>query len=312
MVRSSRGRALASTPLVAGAALFALVSACEDETATGATSSTSGTSGTSSVGTGGGQSSGTGGSSSTVAGSGGATTITTGATTTSGTGGGACETVALFDGNDDVIKVTVGSELDARDDFSVSARVRPENLDPDSVAFVAGRHLDGASNGYYLALTNDANGLGVRFNVFTGNATCSATAPLTLPASGWVHVAGSWKAPDVRLFVDGVLVKIEPCGNFTSFVEPTSYFSIGRSDTGALPFKGRLDDVRYGLGAFTSNFDPSALSCSAGGQLLIDFEGVSLTETDAVPETCSVVSADGVVGGGAGSDLSDPVFICDF
>lgn len=127
-----------------------------------------------------------------------------------------------------------------------------------------------------------------------------------------MHVAGSWKSPDVRVFVDGVLVKTEACGNFTSFIEPTSVFSIGRSDTGALPFKGRIDDVRYGLGAFTSAFDPSSLSCGAGGQLLIDFEGVSLTETDAVPETCSVVNSDGVVGAGAGSDSADPAFICDF
>lgn len=243
------------------------------------------------------------------AGNGGDSTTNTGA---SSMGGSTSSTplvgcAASFDGSDDVLLADVAGEAGLVDDFSLAVSIRPESLTEGQVAFVAGRHLDGSSNGYYLALLNEG-GLKARMIVFTASGGCQATAPLTDPGDGFVHVLGTFDSPNTRVFIDGQLASDEPCGNFMSSIEPTSVISIGRSATGLFPFGGDIDDVLYLPSATSADFDPADLACVAGA-VRYDFDGTAPAETSIVAEACGN-AADATVGTASGADGADPTFVC--
>ncbi len=285
----------------AGALLALCLPACGDDAASsgdgtstgeGAGATTSSQSGTGSQGT-------ASMSTSNASSSGTSSTVTSGA--------GGC--YATFDGVDDGLFAEVGPEVGLSDGFSLGAFVSPGDLASGETAFVAGRHTDGSSNGYYLALANEGGQLQARAIVFGGAGTCSVSGPVNVQQGGWAHVLASFQSPDARVFVDGQLVASDACNGDGSNIDPASIFTVGRSQTGVFPFAGSLDDVAYYAQAFSAPFDPSTLGCGSNAQLRYSFDAVTPGRTSTIVEDCGP-SVDAEVGTGPGSDASDPTFSC--
>lgn len=230
-------------------------------------------------------------------------TSSTSSTSTSGAGG--C--YATFDGADDVLVSPVGAEVGLVDGFSIGAFIDPEPLADGGTAFLAGRHNDGDSNGFYLALVNQGGVYLARLIVFTGSGTCSADGPAPGPGD-WQHVLGSFSFPTLRVFVDGQLAGEAEC-NATSNIDPTSVVTVGRSQTGVFPFGGSMDDVAYYAQPFAAAFDPAQLGCGSSAAMRYSFDNTSIGRQSAVEEDCGT-SADAQVGSASGPDASDPQFIC--
>jgi len=228
---------------------------------------------------------------------------TTSSVTTTGAGG--C--YATFDGTDDVLVSPVGAEVGLADNFALGAFINPAPLPADGVAFVAGRHNDGGSNGFYLALVNDAGVYKARLIVFTGGGTCTGDATVAGPGT-WQHILGTLAGGDITIFVDGQPAGTGACGS-TSNVESNSVFTVGRSQTGVFPYGGDLDDVSYFGQAFTAAFDPAGLGCGSSAALRYSFNAVNVGRPSIVAEDCSV-SVPAQVGSAPGADGSDPVFVC--
>jgi hypothetical protein len=238
------------------------------------------------------------------------------------TGGGGSEPVgggagspsgcfAVFDGIDDVLVSDVGALVSEAAAFSLGARLRPESLASGEGAFLVGRHTDGGPNGHYLRLDGTNSGITVTYVVFfgaNGGGTCSSQAPLTIPASGEVHVLGSFDSTDVRVFIDGQLANTTSCGNPT-VIDPASQLTIGASQTGLFPYSGALTDVVYLPSTIASDFDPSSLGCSTGATLHYTFSDVAPGRVSSVTDACGDSPA-AVVGEGPGADASDPTFFC--
>ncbi|NUP12217.1 MAG: LamG domain-containing protein [Polyangiaceae bacterium] len=212
--------------------------------------------------------------------------------------------VATFDGVDDVLVADVGDEASAADNFSVGASLR--FTDASGIRFVAGRHLDGFNNGYYLAIADEGQ-LEARLIVFVEGNTCFATAPLGA-SNGFVHILGSFASPTARVFINGELAAEVQCSDALPIIEPDSVFSIGRSETGVFPYAGDIDHVEYFSTAVTESFDPSTIDCDLAA-LRFDFEATEAGEGSFVPEACAA-SITARVGEVEGADESDPAFAC--
>jgi len=215
----------------------------------------------------------------------------------SGEGAGGC--FATFDGVDDGL-VADASGLGSAD-FSISAFARPQPVPSGGIAFVAGVHKDGSSNGYYLALADDAGTDVARFVSFSGSATCSPSAPL--PSGGdWVHLLGSYSDGTARLFIDGSLAAESPCD--APAVDASARFTIGRSENNLFPFAGDLDDVAYYAKPTVEAFRAGDLGCESA-VFRFDFEGVA----SVAPDACGTSLA-ATVGVADGAEATDPVFTC--
>ncbi len=288
--------------LVPGALASTTLPACGDDEST--------TDGTTTSSTGQGGAGTTSGSETTV----GATT-TSGMTSTSGSqstssststsGAGGC--YATFDGTDDVLVAPVGAEVGLTDGFSIGAFIDPQPLADGGTAFLAGRHADGNSNGFYLAMVNQGGTYRARLIVFTPSGTCTADGDLAGPGT-WQHVLGSFSVPDMRVFVDGQLAGEAECMAATT-IDSASVFTVGRSQTGVFPFAGSIDDVAYYAQPFGSGFDPAQLGCGSSAALRYSFDTTAVGRQSTVPEDCGT-SADAQVGSASGPDGADPQFNC--
>ncbi len=185
----------------------------------------------------------------------------------SGEGAGGC--VAVFDGVDDGLLIEA-DELELTDQFSVSVFAKPEPLADGGIAFLAGLHVDGGSNGFYLALTNDGGARNARFNVFPGDSTCAPSA--ALPEGEDVHLLGSYDGTTARLFIQGALAASEACG--APNIDSLATFTIGRSSTNLYPFAGELDDVAYYGYALVEDFDAAELGCT-NAKFRVDFDDIT-------------------------------------
>lgn len=276
------------------AALAALLVACGDSSATGGAGASGGAGGGPSAG---------GSSAGGAPGSGGSGGEGVGGSSSSVPLTGCA---AVFDGVDDRLLGDVGALAAEGDDFSVGAYLRPVPLAAGEVNFVAGRHLDGNNNGFYLSLAEEG-GLEARLIVFAPSSTCITSAPLSLPTDGFVHVLGSYASPTARIFIDGELAATMTCPDEAAQIPSESVFTIGRSETGVFPYEGELDQVVYLASALSASFDPASLDCSVA-ELLVDFDGVSPVESSVVPEVCA--NLDFEVGTAPGADAADPTFVC--
>ena len=216
----------------------------------------------------------------------------------SGEGAGGC--VAVFDGVDDGLVVEPGG-VGLSDEFSLSVFAKPEPLEDGGVAFLAGLHVDGGSNGFYLALVNEDGTQKARFIVFPGDSTCAPTA--ALPEGDGVHVLGSYDGSTARLFLQGALAASEPCG--APSIDSTASFTIGRSNTNQFPFAGALDDVAYYEYALVEDFDAGKLECT-NASFRVDFEDVTAMRA---PDACG--ASDGAALGDPESpDETQPEIVC--
>lgn len=213
--------------------------------------------------------------------------------------------IATFDGVDDVLIADVGADLSEGDGFSIGASIRPGDV--SGPRFVAGRHLDGSSNGFYLAIADEGQ-LEARLIVFVDNSTCAVAAPLTLPNNGFVHLLGSYSAPTARIFINGQPAGELTCPDSPTNIEPDSVFTIGRSQTGVFPFDGDIDRVEYLPTAFTAAFDPASIDCGSA-DAIYEFDGVAAGESSAVADSCGK-TVNAQVGSAKGADASDPTFAC--
>jgi len=226
---------------------------------------------------------------------------TGGAGPSSSSSGGASASAcfATFDGAD-VMTSDVGEAAALTTNFSLAARIRPEELADGQIMFIAGRHTDGGPNGHYLRISNEG-GLKAEYIVFIAAATCAVSSPLTLPASGEVHLLGSFDSAKTRIFIDGDIGASADCGEPT-VIDPESMLTIGRSSTAQFPFEGSLTDVMYLDEAFTSTFDPGALGCDSGAIFHFSFEGLE--------DLCGAVPAL-TLGDGPDADDADPTIACE-
>jgi hypothetical protein len=217
----------------------------------------------------------------------------------------------VFDGIDDVLVSDVGALMSETSAFSLGARIRPESLADGEGAFLVGRHADGGPNGHYLRIDGTNSGLTATYVVFfgaNGGGTCSSQAPVTIPASGEVHLLGSFDSTDVRVFIDGQLASSSFCGNPT-VIDPASRLTIGASETGLFPYAGALTDVVYLPSTIGADFDPANLGCSSGAAIHFTFAGVAPGRASSVADVCGDAPA-AVVGEASGADASDPTFFC--
>ncbi len=227
--------------------------------------------------------------------------------TGTGTGAGSVSSCfATFDGGD-VLNADVGDAAALTENFSLAARIRPEDVADGQTMFIAGRHLDGGPNGHYLRISNEGS-LKAEYIVFIAAATCAVSSPLTIPASGEVHLLGSFDVANTRIFIDGNIGAVADCGEPT-VIDPMSTFTIGRSSTGQFPFSGSITDVMYIDGVFDSTFDTTTLGCENGALVHYSFEDLA-DSPDSVPDVCGA-APDAIVGEGPGVDDSDPSFACE-
>ncbi len=216
----------------------------------------------------------------------------------SGEGAGGCS--AGFDGVDDGLVVDAGG-IALADEFSLSVFLHPEPLEDDATAFVAGLHLDGSSNGFYLALARESGTTRAKFIVFPGDSTCAPRADLP---EGSVHLLGTYSEGTARLFIQGALAASESCG--PPAIESSARFTIGRSESNVFPFAGLIDDVAYYRRAHTEAFDAATLGCT-DASFRVDFEAAEGEPPTRMVDACGASSGAAL---GVGEVDTEPVVSC--
>ncbi len=86
-------------------------------------------------------------------------------------------------------------------------------------------------------------GKNVRCSIDTGSITILTTTGDHLKANEWHHVACTWDGQNIRVYVDGVLIG-GPTAKTGTMTDNGNQLRIGSDATHALPFSGKIDDVR--------------------------------------------------------------------
>ena len=114
---------------------------------------------------------------------------------------GARSGAASFDGQDDYVRVPWNASLKA-DDLTIAAWVKVESL-PSGIRSLVFKRVPGVANGMDYALQLTPEG-GVRWTLAKHWQTILDTPPLAI--GQWHHVAATFSKPDMRLYLDGLLV----------------------------------------------------------------------------------------------------------
>lgn len=114
---------------------------------------------------------------------------------------GAESGAASFDGQDDYVRVPWNASLKA-DDLTIAAWVKVETL-PSGIQSLVFKRVPGIANGMDYALQLTPEG-GVRWTLAKHWQTILDTPPLTI--GQWHHVVATFSKPDMRLYLDGLLV----------------------------------------------------------------------------------------------------------
>jgi len=134
-----------------------------------------------------------------------------------------------FDGVDDFVKCDGGTSVTITQatGLTMAAWIKPD------VVNISGWIInDGSKYGLYQRNDEIAYSLG-------GTVGFDYTTGVDFVAGTWYHVAVTADASGVKLYVDGVLKKSDPGGNFTN----SSPWWIGARCDGLQKFDGLLDDV---------------------------------------------------------------------
>ncbi|MFA6024848.1 MAG: LamG-like jellyroll fold domain-containing protein [Ignavibacteriaceae bacterium] len=138
-----------------------------------------------------------------------------------------------FDGNTSQAEVTNSTSLDfPQNGFTISTWVKYSN---NNNAVIFGKHVNGYSNGYFLAAVNNQ----LQFYV----SGTSITAPDLSNDSKWHLVTGVYDGNKARLYVDGVQKAVELVGYSAMSSNPVR---LGYMQTPGYPerYNGLMDDAR--------------------------------------------------------------------
>ena len=114
---------------------------------------------------------------------------------------GAKDGAASFDGQDDYVRVPWSASLKA-DDLTIAAWVKVETR-PSGVQDLVFKRVPGIANGMDYALQLTPEG-GVRWTLAKHWQTALDTPPLAI--GQWHHVAATFSKPNMRIYLDGLLV----------------------------------------------------------------------------------------------------------
>ena len=172
-------------------------------------------------------------------------TISGATRTTAGRFGGALS----FDGVNDWVTVADAASLDLTNRLTIEAWVFPTALNSEETVV-----LKEASGALVYALYGDNGaqrpGAFVRIAGTTGSST-SALGSAVLPLNGWTHLAMTYDGAQLRLFVNGTLVRIVVrTGLMANSAGP---LRIGGNAIWSEFFNGRIDEVRIYNRALTAS-----------------------------------------------------------
>ena len=156
---------------------------------------------------------------------------------------------ALFDGVDDYIEFpgTSGMHLDTGG-FTLSAWV--SFLKANSDAIIVGKHESVSASGYFL------NAYDGQLAFYIGGSE-RGYSPATYNDGGWHHLVGVYTGSRRMIFVDGTLVKDDPCAPVTSnnvnLTMGIGFIVAGTFDTTPRSmYQGGIDEVRIYNRALTA------------------------------------------------------------
>jgi hypothetical protein len=142
----------------------------------------------------------------------------------------------FFDGVNDWVRVADDDRLD-QPRMTIAAWVRPASVDAWDAVLAKGSSL---TMNYVLYSSNGTRRPSGMFSV-SGNER-EVEGPTTIPTNAWTHVAASFDGARIRVYVNGVLVRI---GVRTGAIDAsTGVLGIGGHPVLGQYFAGVIDDVR--------------------------------------------------------------------
>jgi hypothetical protein len=146
-----------------------------------------------------------------------------------------------FDGVNDYVEMPAHAAQDPTTTATLDAWVF-FNQTPSA----AGRHMEFISKGSFGsdldlgALTDN------RFYLYVGGGGINVGSTTIIQTGVWYHVAGTWDATGLRMYVNGVLENTNPILNLTRAPQPTRQLSIGNGtefDRSDRWFSGLIDEA---------------------------------------------------------------------
>ena len=157
------------------------------------------------------------------------------ATWTTGVNGSALD----FQGNDDLVIVPDSPSLDMSNAITIAAWIRPSSQASQYVVKKARKHQ---VDGYELSLSN-GGAIYVRFNQVSSGSNFRANSRSYHPTDGtWMHVAATFDGQAIRLYVNGVLERVEN-GVGLQIAANDLPLAIGGQDDGSKLYNGAVDEV---------------------------------------------------------------------
>ena len=141
----------------------------------------------------------------------------------------------LFDGADDLVKVSDSDALDlVGDKLTIAAWV---NRSSTSSGYLVKK--SDASNGYRLWITTTGT---VQFDLLFSGTTKTVTSTTTLPLNQWKHITARYNGTELRVFIDGTIESATTAAT-GSLAATTEALWLGYYDATDHHLHGHLDDV---------------------------------------------------------------------
>ena len=141
----------------------------------------------------------------------------------------------LFDGVDDLVKVSDSDSLDlVGDKLTIAAWVNRSSTGSGNLV-----KKSDASNGYRLWIT--ATGT-LQFDLLFSGTTKTVTSTTTLPVNQWKHITARYNGTELRLFIDGTIESATTAAT-GSLAATTEALWLGYYDATNHHLHGHLDDV---------------------------------------------------------------------
>jgi hypothetical protein len=142
-----------------------------------------------------------------------------------------------FDGQDDWVTVADASSLDLTTGMTLEAWVNSTARAGFETVVIKEAGTEAA----YALYGNDLNNAPTTW-VFDGASYFSAPAAISLPLNRWSHLAATYDATMLRLYVNGVLTASVPAGG--PLVASSDPLRLGGNSISGEWFAGSIDDVR--------------------------------------------------------------------
>jgi len=142
-----------------------------------------------------------------------------------------------FDGTNDTVTVADANDLDLTSSFTLEAWVRPDTVSGERPV-ISKLESAGGLSGYALSASYSGKPAG---GVFNPSAAKIPQGPSALPTGAWSHLAFTSDGTNLKLYVNGELVKTESA---IAAKANGSTLKIGRNGITGAWFDGRIDEMR--------------------------------------------------------------------